>query len=270
MENVKTASGSQLNNDLINQVLSASENKPTEPVKVTPPSDTDVRLPAGLLLPSGEVLSTAEVRELTGKDEEYIGKAGNVAKALAAVISRGTVKVGDLPADEKLLESLLSGDRDALLLGIFKATFGNEVELAGVCNDCSQIKVVGIDVDRDVQTKFLVDPINDRTFTVLGKKKEYLVTLPNGIAQKELTNAGDKTSAELTTILLGHCVLEIDGAPMLGRAQILGLGLVDRQKIANEIYSRIPGPQFENIEIDCDDCEGKVVVPFTLGALFRF
>jgi hypothetical protein len=57
---------------------------------------------------------------------------------------------------------------------------------------------------------------------------------------------------------------------MLGRAQILGLGLVDRQKIANEIYSRIPGPQFENIEIDCDDCEGKVVVPFTLGALFRF
>ena len=270
MENVQTASGSQLNNDLINQVLSASENKPAEPVMITAPSDTTVRLPAGLLLPSGEVLSTAEVRELTGKDEEYIGKAGNVAKALAAVISRGTVKIGDLPADEKMLENLLSGDRDALLLGIFKATFGSEVEIAGICNQCSQIKVVGIDVDRDVKTKFLIDPVNDRTFTVHGKTKEYLVTMPNGAAQKELTNATDKTPAELTTILLGHCVLEIDGAPLLGRAQVQSLGLVDRQKIADEIYSRIPGPQFENLELDCDDCEGKVVVPFTIGALFRF
>jgi hypothetical protein len=270
MENVQTASGTQLNNDLINQVLSASENKPKEPVKITAPSDTAVRLPAGLLMPSGEVLSTAEVRELTGKDEEYIGKAGNVAKALATVINRATVTVGDLPADEKMLESLLSGDRDALLLGIFKATFGNEVELPGICNECSQIKVVGVDVDRDVKTKFLVDPVNDRTFTVHGKKKEFLVTLPNGLAQKELTNATEKTPAELVTILLGHCVLEIDGAPMLGRAQIQNLGLVDRQKLADEIYSRIPGPQFENIELQCDDCEGKVVVPFTIGALFRF
>ena len=270
MENVQTASGSQLNNDLINKVLSESDNKPSEPISITAPSDTVVRLPAGLLLPSGEVLTTAEVRELNGKDEEYIGKAGNVAKALATVVNRATVSIGDTEVDEKILDNLLSGDRDALLLGIFKATFGATVELPGICNECNQIKLIEVDVDRDVTTKFLVDPIADRTFTVQGKKKEYLVTLPNGNTQKELTNASDKNTAELTTILLSNCVLEIDGTPMLGRAQIQNLGLVDRQKIANEIYSRIPGPQFEDIVLDCDDCEGKVVVPFSVGALFRF
>lgn len=269
MENTtKTASGANLNNDLIESVLSESAPKERE-IKITNPSDGLVSLPGGYITPAGEVIRTAEVRELTGKDEEYISKAGTLGKAFSTVLSRGTVKVGDSKVDESVLDRLLAGDRDALMLGIFKATFGTEVELPGFCAECNDVKLALVDVDRDVPMKVLVDPIQDRVFTVQGKKNEYLVTLPTGMAQREMITSIDKTNAELTTVLLGHCILEIDGAPTLTKLQAQNLPLLDRRKISEELSNRNIGPQFEDISLDCPDCEGKVVIPFSLGALFR-
>jgi hypothetical protein len=96
------------------------------------------------------------------------------------------------------------------------------------------------------------------------------VTLPTGAAQRELTNNPDKTTAELTTILLENCLLEIDGSPLLGRNQVQAIGLKDRRKLGEEIAKRTPGPKFEAAEITCPDCGGEVVVPINLGTLFRF
>jgi hypothetical protein len=270
MENVKTASGSQLSNDLINQVLADSDNKKEYEAEITAPSDTTVNLPAGLITPSGEVLRTAEVRELTGRDEEYIAKAGGIGKAFSTILSRGVVKIGDTTADEKMLDAMLSGDRDALMLGVFKATFGSELEIPAPCNGCGEMKLVAVDIDRDVPVKVLIDPIEDRTFTVQGKKNEYLVTLPTGVVQKEITENAEKGEAELTTSLLEHTILEINGSPVVTKAQVLNMGIVDRRKISTEISKRIPGPQFDGVTITCPDCEGEVVVPFNLGAFFRY
>lgn len=269
MENVKTASGAELNNDLIEKVLTSTEQVDEKPVTIEPPSDTLVDLPAGFINSAGEVVKTAEVRELNGRDEEMIGKAGGGAKAYGTILNRATVSLGGEPVTEKMLNSLLLGDRDALMLGIWKATFGNEAELPGYCASCGEIKFAAVDVTRDVEVKVLLDPIEDRTFKVSGRKKEYLVTLPTGTVQKELVDADEKTAGEKNTILLQNTVLEIDGQPVIGKAQIQELGVADRNIIATEIAKRLPGPQFEDIVLDCPDCEGEVVVPFNLGALFR-
>lgn len=268
-ETTKSASRTEVNNDLINKVLSSTETQ-TEPIEITAPADNLVNLPGGLIAPTGEVIRTAEVRELNGKDEEFIGKSNSVPKALATILSRATTRLGDSPADDGTLDSMLTGDRDALLLGIFKLTFGKTAELPGICQDCNEIKIVEIDVDRDVKTKILVNPIEDRQFTVQGRKDEFLVGLPTGHAQKELAASGDKNSAELVTILLTHCIVEINGFPVMNKSQVQNLGIIDRKKIADEIYARVSGPQFEDIELECDNCGGKVVVPISLGALFRF
>lgn len=268
--NMKTASGAELNNDLINKVLQSTEQQNTAPLVINTPSDTLVNLPAGLISPSGEVIKTAEVRELNGKDEEVIGKSNSIGKAFNTILNRAVVKIGDLPITEPLLDSLLSGDRDALMLGIFKATFGKTAQLATYCTGCDDFKDVEVDVDRDIKVKILVDSVADRVFTVHGKSSTYEVTLPTGIVQKELSLSNDRNGAELTTVLLQHTVLEIDGKPVMGKAQVQAIGLVDRKKIGDEIAKRIPGPQFDDIVIDCSDCEGKVVVPINLGTLFRF
>lgn len=264
---ISAGSNPDLANDLISKVLA---EKPVEvDVRLTLPSDTSVTLPGGYITAAGEVVTEAEVRELNGQDEEAIARASTMGKALLTIVQRGTVKVGAEKADEKILDSMLAGDRDALLLGIFRATFGNTAEIKSWCNKCGELKDVEIDVNTDIKTKILTDPINDRVFTVKGKKQEITVRLPTGFVQKELINNAEKTSAELNTMLLEHCVVKIGESPVLSKFQVQNMGLTDRQACIAEINNRVPGPQFDAVKVVCPDCESEVSVPINLGNLFR-
>ena len=256
------------NNDLVQKIL-AEPAQEVAKAKIQAPSDTTVTLPAGLVTDSGEVLQSAEVRELNGRDEEYIAKASSVVKAFSTILSRAVVSIGGKPVSDEQLDSMLIGDRDALLLGIFKATFGKTAELSAYCTGCQEIKAVEVDVDRDIKTKILVNPLEDRIFTVQGKTKEYLVGLPDGATQREMASSTDKNNAELTTLMLERCIREIDGEPVISKLQVQAMSLMDRRLVGEEIAKRSPGPQFEDATIICPDCETEVVVPISLGTLFR-
>lgn len=265
---ISAAANPALANNLITSAL--AEKPVQEEVKITPPSDTTVNLPGGYLTTTGEIISEAEVRELNGSDEEAIARASNVGKAILTILNRGTVRVGNQKADEKLLDQLLSGDRDMLVLGILKATFGNTVEIGSYCTGCDEVKEVQVDLNTDIKIKALVDPINDRVFTVDGKNHIYTVQLPTGVTQKEMLNNADKTSAELTTIMLENTVIKIDNSPVLSKLQVQNLGLVDRKQISDAINKRLCGPQFDAVKVTCPDCESEVSVPVNFGTLFRF
>lgn len=265
---ISAANNPTMANQLIQDAM--KEELPTYEPQIKAPSDTTVELPGGYLTPTGEVIRTAEVRELTGKDEEVIAKSSSMGKAILTVLQRGTVKIGDLDADEKVLDSLLAGDRDAILLGILRATFGSKVETGVYCSGCQAIKEVEIDTDRDIKTRVLVDPIEDRVFKVKGRKGELLVQLPTGRLQKELILNSDKTAAELNTLVLEQTVLKINDIDVLSKSQVQNLGVADRRTVTEEINKRAPGPQFEDMTIKCPDCESEVTVPVNLGTLFRF
>lgn len=260
-----------VNPALANKLLEqATVEKPEEKeVKVIAPSDTHVTLPGGYLTPAGELITTAEVRELTGKDEEAISRASSTGKALITILNRGTVKIGDLPADESLLDQLLSGDRDALLLAILKVTFGTISTLPSYCATCDEVKEVDVDLDADIKVKVMLDH-NERVFTVEGKNQEYTVQLPTGRAQKELINNADKTISELNTILLENTIIKIGNSPVVSKQQVQNLGVLDRKKVIEEINKRFVGPQFDDLTVTCPECEGEVRVPINLGAMFRF
>lgn len=265
---IQAASNPNLVNSLVEKAMSESEEE--KKVEVKFPTENVVELPGGFITPTGEVVKTAEVRELTGRDEEAIARTGSVARALSMILSRGVVKVGNQPATEETLDLLLGGDRDELLLGIYRVTFGNPAELTGYCDGCAAPKEVAVDLQSDIERKLLVDPIADRDFTVTGRKgTEYQLTLPIGKAQRELTDNLEKTGPELATILLTHCVEKINDMPVYDKRQILDIGVADRDKIAQEISERIAGPKFEDITLTCPDCGEKVVVPINIGRLFR-
>ena len=264
---ISAAANPALANDLITKAL-ADTPKPEQEVKLIPPSETVVTLPGGFISDTGEVITEAEVRELTGADEEAIAKASSVGRALMLILQRGTVRIGEQKADERILDRLLSGDRDTLLLAIFKATFGRTAEIA--VNFDGEIKMVEVDLDIDIKTKSLKDPIADRVFEVKGKKDTFTVQLPTGVAQKEIITNSDKSAAELTTLMLENTVVQINGAPVLTKQQVRNLGLVDRRKIVDEINTRIPGPQFDNITVTDPDTGREVQVPINFGTLFRF
>ena len=261
------------NPNLVNQIAAQATAEPENkiaPAELTAPSDNLVTLPGGYISPTGEVIRTAEVRELTGRDEEAIGKLGSSSRLFHTIVDRATVSVGNLKASEELLDTMLSGDRDALLLGIYKATFGPTAELGGWCEGCKEVKTVAIDVDTDIEVKALADPAKDRTFTVQGRNSEFLVTLPTGHSQKLILAAAEKSSGEITTVLLQECVLEIDGQSVYAPLQVQRLGVADRRTLVNEISKRNPGPKFEPVIVTCPDCDGEVTVPLSLGSLFPF
>lgn len=264
---ISAAASPALANDMISKAL---QEEPAAPeINILPPSDTSVTLPGGYITATGEVINQAEIRELNGKDEEAISRSSNIGKAIVTILQRGTVKIGDQKVDDKILDSLLSGDRDMLLLAIFKATFGETVDLNAYCEGCEEVKTVNVNLTTDIPVKVLTDPIGDRVFTVQGKNNEITVKLPTGLIQKELITNSDKTSAELTTLLLEGTVVQIDGNPVLSKIQVQNLGIVDRRTIVEEIDKRVSGPQFDDLKITCPDCESEVTVPINLGALFQ-
>ena len=263
---ISAAANPALANNLINQAI-AEKPEPID-VKVLPPLDNVVTLPGGYINAAGEVITDAEVRELNGNDEEAIARAANVGRAILTILQRGTVRVGNEKADEKMLDQLLAGDRDMLILAIFKATFGRTTEIPVYFG--SELKQIEVDLDKDIKVKILTDPINDRIFSVSGKNHEYTVTLPTGVSQKEMIINSDKSSAELTTIMLENTVLKIDNSPVVSKQQVRNLGLADRRKIVEEINKRLPGPQFDSIVVTDPETGSEVPVPVNFGTLFRF
>jgi hypothetical protein len=263
---ISAAANPALANQMLNKALTEAPKERMP--EIVSPSDTTVELPGGYVNAAGEVIRTAEVRELTGKDEEVISKTNNLGKAVLAILQLGTVKIGNEAATEKLLDELLIGDRDAILLGILKATFGNTVKIPVFAD--GEEKLVEVDINTDIKTKILTDPVNDRVFIVKGKNVDYTVKLPNGVVQREMINNAEKTSAELSTLVLENTLVRIGENPVYSKAQVQALSVVDRRKIIEEINKRAPGPQFEDVVVTDPDTGSEVTVPINLGTLFQF
>jgi hypothetical protein len=266
---ISAAANPALANKLLEDTFSDEQISQIDPT-ILPPSDNTVELPGGYITPTGELLRTAEVRELNGKDEEAISKASTLGKALLIILERGTVSLGGQKVTEGMLNHMLAADRETLLLAILKHTFGKDVDIAAFCSGCNDFKTVTVDVNTDVKIKMLTDPIEDRVFFINGTKDQIKVQLPTGVAQKELIVNADKSAAELNTILLEKTVLEINGAKVFGKLQVQNLSITDRKKTIDQINEKSPGPQFNNITVECPDCESEVTVSINLGNLFQF
>jgi len=243
---------------------------PAAPVAVATeaPADTRVYLPGGFVKADGSLIKYVEVRELNGMDEEAIAKSGSTAKALLTILSRGLIAIdGERPTKEDL-DSLLSGDRDAIMLGIRKVTFGNTTAMRFFCPTCDDQKVFNIDLTADVFSKELDNPVEDRVWNKTIKKGDVKLALPTGVTQRKVMEANDKTNAELNTLILAGCVLSINGLPTTPTT-VLNLGIADRDDLIIDIMERNPGPRLMEVTKACEDCGEKVELPLSLAALFR-
>jgi hypothetical protein len=260
----------ELANKLAKQATELSDQEVTvNAVKppVTLPPATDVDLPGGLFDPFNGFISKAEIRELTGVDEEAISKIADPARALLSILERATVKIGEETATKEVLDSLFAGDREMLLLGIRCATFGNEIKLGpGLCPHCDETQTFNVDLSKDIEIKRLD---GDSEFTVDCKVGQVLVTLPKGSTQKAIVESTNRTSAELDTIMLKNCVLQINGKEVFNAEVVRNLGMLDRRTILKEIADRNPGPQLGALKKECQSCGQEVPLPLSLADLFR-
>jgi hypothetical protein len=262
---VPTTSDPRIVNKLAEELTAGTQEN--FQVATEAPADTLVKLPAGLINKDRTVSKVAEIRELNGLDEEAIAKSGNTSKALLTILQRGLLTIGERQPVKEDFDAMLSGDRDSILLGIRKATFGRTVEYTGYCVTCDGPKEFTIDLDKDIEVKELDNPL-ERTWTLPIKAGRAVISLPNGITQRKVMDNQDKTLAELNTIILAGCVLSINESPTTPNT-VLELGIQDRETLIREIIDRNPGPRLGEVTKACEACGTDVELPLSLASLFR-
>ena len=255
--------------ELVAKFAEQAMKEPEAVIKTRVPSESEVSLPGGYVTANNEVIKTAEVRELNGMDEELIAKAGSAAKAFNVLLQRGLVKIGQDDVNKDSIDNLLSGDRDAILIAIRRATFGDTIELNVNCPECKTPQSLSVHLEFDVPVKKLENPLEDRTFIVETKQGPVGVALPTGLVQRRLVDNMEKTPAEINTVLLAGCILSVDGRPSAGASTALSLGMADRDKVLTAILERNPGPRLGEVKKACQACGEDIDLPLSLTDLFR-
>jgi hypothetical protein len=244
------------------------EQPPTPQADIEDPPPTVFSLDGGYLDDAGEWHTEFEVRELTGRDEEALGRLTATSKFLTELLERGLIRVGPYPG-RNVLDSLLAGDWESILLAIRAVTFGNEVDFVILCGSCRNRYDVTVRIDQDIP-HYKIEGKDDLVFEHTGKHGNvYLVTLPTGSTQRKLLKDSSVSLAEQTSIMLADCIKKIDGRPTLGRESVVDLPLADRRGIMAKMVENKPGPRLEEVTSLCPSCGAENGVPLSIAALFR-
>lgn len=257
-------------------------DEPTEDFSIKGPPDGSVTLIAGYVSDDGQRYTSAEVRELRGRDEEAIERAlatGDLTRYIDAIVRAGTVRIGEVTEDRelaKVLDKLWIGDRDLLVLQIRRATYGDKQQLTVKCPFCNEQFDVIYSYSDDVPLKDVeIDGWTDRTQRVFdiecpsGAMVEMRVV--DGAAQKKVY-AGEnlkKTDAELNSMLLRELIVSIDGAPVRGMGPILELSSRDRAFLLKWMVKAQPGPQYSEVNQECPECLKSFPLVMTIREMFR-
>ncbi len=106
----------------------------------------ETKLPGGLVLDDRHRLESAELRPLTGRDEEWIAAHPTAPSAIAVtrILTSCLVRIGEAKPTEKLVRRLLVGDRDFLVLQLRRLTLGDEFHVVFSCTACGNKMDVAI------------------------------------------------------------------------------------------------------------------------------
>ncbi|MEU4534285.1 hypothetical protein AB0G15_05375 [Streptosporangium sp. NPDC023825] len=240
--------------------------------------DDQVSLPGGLVR-HGTLVRTARVRELTGADEEELSRATTTEGMITTLLHRGVVSLGGAElSTPAVLDSMLVGDRDALILGIRRACFGPTIDIEKyTCPGCSGEFALSIDLD-DIPTVTSTTPGEMTIVVDLNRGRKARVKLVTGYDQLALLEASRTkklTGAQQDTLLLSRTVLAIinaDGTETeigTNPDQARSLSIADRRAIMRDLQSRRPGPRMDEVKITCPDCQLEQEVSITVDLLFR-
>lgn len=268
----KAEHASEGSNADVSALLSGSSTPRPE---IEDPSDTYVKLPGGLLV-GGVLITDAEVQELTGEHEEALAKArGNASRFIRTLLGCGVVSIGDEKATPTLLKDLSIGDRETLILGIRRATFGDDVELTGyVCTGCDTAIDIPISLDA-IPVKKLDEPERQVYEVPLRKGGKAFVRIPNGHDQEFVLESDALTESEQNTLILSRAVIRFEDAD--GRvtevqnrpSKVKVLGIADRRALLNWFAEIQPGPQYDEVGFVHEECGKEGSASLSVADLFR-
>jgi hypothetical protein len=173
---------------------------------------TEVTLPHGLW-DGRRRRSEAALRAPTGADEAYLLSLHGRSRAeqVTGLLARCVDRVGELEADDALVQALTVGDREALLLHLRATTFGDRLDCTVDCSRCGE----RMDVELRI-SELLVPPyaeVRERHTIALdgpGLRGQAVVRLVTGADQEAAARQSDGEAG--VQELVERCVLEVRSA----------------------------------------------------------
>lgn len=218
----------------------------------------------------------AEVREMTGNDEEQLARYKRQGEIFDAVIALGTTRIGDIdlasmPLAERQghLRQLLVGERDVLFLNIARVTYGDDRRFPVTCNACGRPQDLGVKLSEDFKPK-VVNDVDERSFQYRTSRGEALeVRLATGADQMEILRKDGMTNAEMNTALLAACIISLNGGMVVDpHAFAKGMAMRDRQGLLEDLVERQPAVDL-TIKFPCHGCQEEQQISFNWLDFFR-
>lgn len=216
---------------------------------------------------NGQIAKEFQVRELTGRDEEHLASLASPNQFVSALLQRGLVSVGEDKADNEVIDGLLAGDWDTVLLALRIATFGAEHDQDMTCSECETPYTAKVDLAQAPRKER--EP--DREFEVTGRHGTvYSVGNLYGSTQRAILSKGlDLSVAKANSMIIQDCIVSINGKPVMSPGQTLDIPLMDRAQILERIAERRVGPNFDLFVVECPSCGKEDPARVSLANTFR-
>lgn len=232
-------------------------------------------LPRGLFH-SGVWEKEVLCRELTGADEETLGKANTPYAYFNSVLALGVVSIGafdlslhSLPERQYFLGDLLLGEREQIFLKIVQVSFGNKRDISFTCQSCAEGQEVALLLDTDFPP-VEVENVEATTLDHVTSKGD-VVTYRGalGTDQEEVMDKKGLNMAEQSTLMLSRCITKVNGEILpdpVGYAR--NLPMRDRVKLLELLVARQPQIDL-NITTTCAACGAQQVLGMGWTDFFR-
>jgi rubredoxin len=215
-------------------------------------------LPGGLALADGRVLRRAALRELTGREEEWLAASAGVPAAplTSRLLAACLAGLDGEPGGRELAGRLLVGDRDFLVLELRRMTFGPHVAAVLNCPACGakmdlDFELDAVPVEPRPQAPAFSAPVEQER----GPPREVRFRLPTGADQEAVLGLEPEAAA---AALLERCLL--DAPPG---------GLTYEQQAAVGAAMERLAPRVEiDLDLRCPECGAEFGAPFDLTAFF--
>jgi hypothetical protein len=171
------------------------------------------------------------------------------------------VRIGDIntSGSKSLIEELITGDRDTLLLGIIKATYGPERTFTYPCSSCSTPNSITIELDVDFPIQKSKENLRDPFEVTFKNGKKVKFRYPVG--SDNIAMGKGETIAQQSTILISRCVVWPDHKDALFNEEwAKNLSMNDRNLILKALLSQKVGPKLGEVNTQCAHCGADIVV----------
>jgi hypothetical protein len=219
-------------------------------------ADTAVLLPGGRLDATGSCHQEAAVQPVRGADEEWLyglPLSTPEAAVVTGLLTRCLTRIGAAgPPGRDVVRSLPVGDREWLILRLWRLTLGDRVELVLTCPrpECGahmdiDFALDGLDVERLPQRPdYPFDAPEDIGSAEMAGLR---FRLPRGDDLEALgrSDHGGAAERDLAAALLGRCLVSLDGGAadeevlaLLGRSPGLRDGLAEQMRRRSALVQR--------------------------------